>query len=250
MYSWWFVREVLWQWKGDIKDISGFTILLNGTPIKTVPANERMTTIQLMGSPCGLNNKWTVIANGKNGKSPTSQPLTESFIKCNKYIKVIFGAIRWKKTCDHWPCHFDYYQCDTLETYFTLSVNNVAKNFYGGNVFMPLACGKHSMESIVYSPDQAVFVLPFHDETKEFVISAKFWDYDLIGSNDYLGVASFTLTWGSFEYAEKYLEDYGFSSSMGNVSQFWQGKTHTDSVSDAEFRFNLLLYPNDQQHNP
>lgn len=254
VYSWWFEREVYWQWKGNFKDITGFTILLNGTPMKTVPAKERMTTV-LLSSACG-NNKWTVIANGKSGKSSTSQPLAESMIKCSKYLKIVFGAMKWGKTCDHWPCHFDHYQCDTLETYFTLSVNNFARSFYGGSVFMPLACGKHNMEQIVYSPLQTVFVIPFpttpgsanYGGIVNTAISAKFWDYDLVGSNDYLGAATFTLWWPNYDVGKKAIKDQG----VWPYIQFWSGgdayaknydSSSDPSYTDSNFRFDAYVIP-------
>ena len=73
-WSWLFEREVFWQWTGEYKDISGFTILLNGQKMKTVPAKERKTIVQ-MSTSCGLDNKWEVVANGKDGTSPVSSHL-------------------------------------------------------------------------------------------------------------------------------------------------------------------------------
>jgi hypothetical protein len=255
VYSWHFRREVLWQWKGNIKDITGFTIFLNGTPFRTVAAKERMTTVRLTSS-CG-NNKWTVVANGKSGKSSLSQPLTESMVKCSKYLKVIFGAMKWDKTCDHWPCHFDYYQCDTLETYFTLSVNNLARSFYGGKSFMPLACGTHDMEQIVYYPWQTVFVIPFpttpgsanYGGAVNTAITAKFWDYDLIGSNDYLGAGTFTLWWPTYEIGKQAINNQHASWpyiqiwSKGNAWAKNYDASYDASYEGSNFRFDVYVIP-------
>lgn len=250
-WMWWFERDVYWQWKGDIKEISGFTILLNGSILKTVPAKERMATVQLPWA-CGSNNKWTVIANGKNGKAPTSQPFTESILKCSKYAKIEFGAVRFNKTCDDWVCWWKYHQCDTLETYFTLSVNNFAKSFYGGNTFMPLACGKHSIPSLLDSPNKAVFILPYHDGYMDFDIKATFWDHDKISGDDYIGPGSFKFTWPSFQYGESQLP---WGSPMGPYAQYWSSEGMTGglwngSVRGSQFRFNIYLYPNKTQYNP
>ena len=251
VWMWWFNRDVYWQWKGDIKDISGFTILLNGSVLKTVPAKERMTEVQLPWA-CGTNNKWTVIAIGKNGKAPTSQPFTESILKCTKYAKIEFGAVRFNKTCDDWICHWKYLQCDTLQTYFTLSVNSYAKTFYGGNVFMPLACGKHSMPSIVYKPNDVFFVIPFKENGMDIDINVRFYDHDQLSGDDYIGPGRRTYYWPSFENAETLMTG---GSPMGPYAQFWEpwggtGGIMNDSVRGSQFRFNMYLYPNKTQYNP
>ena len=134
-WSWWFESEVFWQWTGEYKDISGFTILLNGQKLKTVPAKERKTIVQLPSS-CGLDNKWEVVANGKDGTSPVSQPYKEvkTAVKCGKYIKVIFDHVKWKKTCDEsWICHWDYYQWQiqlSSHVFFHLIWSNITLMYF------------------------------------------------------------------------------------------------------------------------
>ena len=249
-WSWWFEREVFWQWTGEYKDISGFTILLNGQKLKTVPAKERKTIVQLPSS-CGLDNKWEVVANGKDGTSPISQPYKEvkTAVKCGKYIKVIFDHVKWKKTCDEsWICHWDYYQCDTFEAYFTLSVNKFARSFYGGNVFVPLKCGTHKMENIVYKPNDTVFILPFHDGYNDFVVKAKFYDYDPVSSNDYVGAPTFSWTWPSFKYAESVVSGIGVGGEP--VTSFGSGYGDNDHVRNSFFYFYVKLYPNKAKQNP
>jgi hypothetical protein len=253
VYSWWFEREVFWQWKGDVKDISGFTILFNGQKLKTVPAKERKTIVQ-KSTGCGMDDKWEVVANGKDGTSPISQPFKEvkTAVKCGKYIKIDFNSIGWKKTCDEsLICHWDYHQCDTFETYFTLSVNKFAKNFYGGNVFMPLKCGYHHFKHIAYQPKDKVFILPYGDGYESFVVKAKFYDYDPVSSDDYLGAPTYSWTWPSFKYGESYINDW-YGSGGGEPFAFFQSRLgHNGShYKGSEFDFWVKLYPNKVKQNP
>jgi hypothetical protein len=252
-YSWWFEREVFWQWKGDIKKISGFTILLNGQKIKTVPAKERKTIVQLPSS-CGLDNKWEVVANGKDGTSPISQPFKEvkTAVKCGKYIKVDFSQLKWKKTCDEsLICHWDYYQCDTFETYFTLSVNKFARSFYGGNVFMPLKCGTYNMRDLVYTPKDVVFVLPYRDGYQSFVVKADIYDHDPVSSDDNVSPPTISWTWPSFKYGESWIDDKGGINQGGEpFSWMASGYGQNDHMRNAFLYMYVYLYPNKVKQNP
>ena len=243
-YSWWWEREVKWQWKGDIKDISGFTIFLNGSPLKTVPANLRSSYV-ILPFNCGPDNKWEVVANGKEGTSPKSQPFTETMNKCGQYAKIIFVWVAWDKTCDGWPCHWGHYeyQCDTHEVYFTLSVNNFTRSFWGGNIFKSMKCGQYQLKNDVYAPNDVVFVIPYHN-WMDFYIQAKFWDYDELSANDYLGVAAEHIGgWSDLKTAAT-----SIGSDLAYVTA--SNTTSNDSVSGGQFLYIIILYPNENDQSP
>lgn len=85
-----------WKWDGNPKDISGFTIFLNGKPFMVVGPNERGHVINLP-TACGTSPEISVAANYKsNAMSIPAQPPVGLFQpKCGVYVEVKFEKIRF-----------------------------------------------------------------------------------------------------------------------------------------------------------
>jgi hypothetical protein len=113
---------------------------------------------------------------------------------------------------------------------------------------MPLKCGTHKMESIVYKPKDTVFVLPMQDGYNSYVVKAKFYDHDPISSDDYVGAPTVSWSWPPIKSAEETLT--GLSYTGEPVSSFGSSYGHNDHVRNSFFYFWVKLYPNKAKQNP
>lgn len=123
-----------WKWDGNPKDISGFTIFLDGKPFMVVGANERGHVVHLPAA-CGTGTELSVAANYKsNAMSIPAQPPIGIFqLKCGVYVEVKFEKIRfWCLDDGDVPvipfvpldCESGSFPMnDTIESYFYIHAN-------------------------------------------------------------------------------------------------------------------------------
>jgi hypothetical protein len=243
-WEWFWTRDIFWQWKGDIKKITGFTILLDGKPVKTVAANQRQANVTLP-KWCGGESKWEVVANGVDGTSAISETAKEQMPYCSKWVKISFLYLHLSWTCEGW-CLFSN-TCNSLDAYFQISVNNIARRFYGGNFYMPLKCGSTKFTDMVDKDKETVFILPYYSGSIDLWVRANFWDYDTWSGDDVIGTYSYHITWPSHKYGAQYTQDYWDAPPFG--VKLATGKHITDTAK-GYITFGISAIPNIYQSSP
>jgi hypothetical protein len=228
-WIWFWQRQIRWQWKGDIKTITGFTINLNGKPIATVPAYERRWTVTLP-EWCGVGNNWTVTANGKTGNSPTSAAAYAVLPYCPAYIVIGFADLQMYSTCEGF-CAKGSWPCDKLEAYYKLGVGTNIRNFYGGNFFYPLDCGYYYIPNMHEGSKSTVFVkpIPANNKPMSYRVLAEWWDYDTWSANDL--IFRLDATWGitSVQQAKQAVASCSGSSAKGSYHPLYWTASSLDS---------------------
>jgi len=204
-WSWFWEREIRWQWPHDIKEINGFSIYHNGKLLKTVPSNVRSATV-ILPSWCGDKVDWTVSANPTKGAPAISQPASESLPICGKYAEVVFEKLDIHRSCD--SCCCSDHANDTIETYFYLIVNGLTKPVGTKNYYIPLNKGSYWFSQLVNIPGDIGkdrFVVRIPKEPFTIQVFPKFYDYDP-GSGDDL--------WGYHQHV------YNFSTFNDGIAKF------------------------------
>ena len=183
-WSWFWEREIRWQWPYDIKKINGFSIYLNGKLLKTVPSNVRSATV-ILPSWCGDKLDWNVLANAKNGSTSGSQTVGEMLPYCGKYAEVVFDHMHIYKSCD--SCCCGGWASDTYEAYFSLSVNDMVHTFGNQDHTLGITAGNIYFKPIATyfnKPNQEKFLVRISKEPIEIKIQGNFYDYDWGSADD------------------------------------------------------------------
>ena len=184
MITWFWEREIRWQWPYDIKKINGFSIYHNGVLLKTVPANVR-SAIVILPSWCGDKVDWKVVANAKKGTASHSQPASEILPNCGKYAEVIFDWMHIYKSCD--SCCCGGWANDTYEAYINLSVNGMVHSFGDQDNTIGVSAGniyfKH-LANYFNKPKQEKFLVRISKEPIEIKVQGNFYDYDWGSADD------------------------------------------------------------------
>lgn len=248
-YMWFWERVIQWQWKGDIKKISGFTIFLNGKPIKTVSASDRGTTVTLPGW-CGPDNKWLVKANGVDGSQAVSAPAIEPMPLCTKWAKVTFFQLYLDTTCDGY-CK-SLAPCDTLQIYFRLTVNNITDQFFGDNFFAGLDCGAYFFKDLTGGHHEYIVPIYDHpsdpyDDPVEIYVGHKFWDYDTFSKDDLVSSFWYHVWYPSFDVGLDTILDWYSYDEYGLVLD--DGKHYTGTAKSNSVVI-LRFYPNPLKSAP
>jgi hypothetical protein len=183
-WSWFWEREIRWQWPYDIKQINGFSIYLDGILLKTVPANVRSATV-ILPSWCGAKIEWTVHANAKKGSSSPSQPAGETLPICGKYAEVVFDWMNIHQSCD--SCCCGGWASDTYEAYFYLGVNETVHHFGNKDNTLGMSAGNiffKPIASYFNVPNQEKFLVRISKEPFSLKVYGQFWDYDWGSADD------------------------------------------------------------------
>lgn len=234
------IIKLQWKWNGDQNKITGFVVYLNGAPFTTVyDRTARFTDVRLPGD-CGNIIKWQVAAFADTAQSPPSAPLEYAQPPCQAYAAVRFDDISFIRTSDGWPGG----NCDDVDAYYLLGVNEANRNFYGGNFFMPLKCKSYSLadigaESGIAHPDTVVVpVDPAHPFTVD--VRAVFWDHD---------------DWSSDDLLANHQAQHMFASWQDARDLLGCGKEFKTDVSitgegDSFLYYTLMIFPNPCQSAP
>jgi len=183
------MRIINWQWKGEIKDITGFSIYHNGKLIATAPANVRSQSVILPTWCSDDLIRWRVIANGKKGQSPSS-PITKELMQpCPMFAEVVFDNIVILKSCDSCCCDWIHINpFDELETYFFLTVNATTRQIGTKNFYVPLQKGGKKFQIMSKYSNEERFIVPIIKEPISLKISTQFYDYDWDSADDLWGI--------------------------------------------------------------
>lgn len=125
-----------WKWDGNINDITGFTIFLNGKPFMVVGPNESdRAPVIYLPTGCGTSPKISVAANYKSNAMsiPAQPPIGLYQPKCGVYVEVKFEKIRFGCLYDGdtpvipfvpLDCESGSFSArDTIESYFFIHAN-------------------------------------------------------------------------------------------------------------------------------
>lgn len=262
-----YTRVVSWRWDGNPKDITGFTIYINGKPVYKAQGGDVRETIVIFPDECGPPSTWAVVANGKGGDSPMSQVETLWQGPCTHYAKVDFETLATHRTCDGKAlcAAKKLYYCDTLEVYFELSVNHITRKFYSSNFPLKMKCiSFYYLPDIVTQPNGAVFLVPlFATEenyalTKnpfEIVVETEFWDQDTWSGDDSFGHYkqkhgfpdwAFAMNWFKMGFEEAV---YGYGSGPPYFHCDYDYLVYielhkADDTADTDLSYWFSLYPN------
>jgi hypothetical protein len=181
-------RTLRWKWDGDPKEADYFAIFLNGKLIFSPRISDRETIVQLPGE-CGKPVRWQVAVRAGSTISNLSAPVQYDLPPCQIYLRVRFDYINFSWTDDGYPGD----TCDTLETYFQISVRDVTRSFWNTDFSIPLKCGSHDFSDMttsgpykqIYGLEPNVITIPlaYGEDVSAFWIKARFWDSDT-GSDD------------------------------------------------------------------
>lgn len=206
-WSWFWEREIRWQWPYDIKQINGFSIYQNGVLLKTVPANVR-SAIVILPSWCGDKVDWKVVANAKKGSPSPSQPAVEMLPYCGKYAEVVFDWMHIVKSCD--SCCCGGWASDTYEAYITLSVNGLVHTFGNQDHTIGITAGNiyfKGLTAYFNKPKQERFLVPISKEPVKLRIDGFFYDYDWGSADDQWARLLMVYHHDTFQDALKYVKN-------------------------------------------
>jgi LysM repeat protein len=100
----WFVnRRLRWQWTGS-KQLTGFTIYMDGKPYKTVYGGDVRETMVTLPALCDRGVMFQMTADVDDAHSPLSQVYLIVVPKCQAYFQVKVDRIQWWQTCDGSMC--------------------------------------------------------------------------------------------------------------------------------------------------
>jgi LysM repeat protein len=183
-------RTLRWKWDGDLNKVDSFEIFLNGQPaVKTMGTIKEKEYPVLLPGECGQPVRWQVAVRVGTAISSLSAPFQYDLPPCQTYLRVRFNDIYLSKTDDGFPGD----ACDTLDTYFEISVGDTSRSFWNSNFFIPLKCGGHMFSDMtggnypqIYGPEPNVITIPLYpgEDVSALWIKARFWDSDEASSDD------------------------------------------------------------------
>ena len=178
-------RLLIWEWQGEEKEITGFTVFLNGKPFKNAQPNQRQV-FYLPEQQCGDKQVFQVAANTDHGQSELSVPLQIDLPPCPVLAEVQFVSFSTAYTNDSMRG-----KCDQIETYYQFWVSGateVRQKVWGKPFFFPVTCNKtYSVDDVIYGYTKRRgmdrIVVPIDPADPMLVIGLFAWDYDW-GSQD------------------------------------------------------------------
>jgi LysM repeat protein len=247
-------RVLSWQWSGDPSKIKGFAVFLDGIPYDYFDgANTRQAKVY-NPSYCGKSFLWQVRAVAGPTQSALSSPFYDKQPECKTYVMVTFDEISMLYSSDG----LFGGDCDKLDAYFRLRVNDEERSFWGGcgcrSDFggacsglvactcygcwvMPLKCGTHAFESITPEtpelPHPESFVVPVATDI-DLNIGTQFWDNDDWSGDDAFGKHEAHHYWPSLQDAQ---------DELGCGKTFTTQRASTGTATTV-LRYSVYVYPN------
>ena len=149
-----------WNWIGDQSKLSGFTLIMDGKPIKTVPntyivkATTWEQTVTLPTS-CGGDYIFEVAANSGEAMSALSMPFNYVQTPCQTYAEVKFETIKFGCLFDGdvpviqfvaMDCEGSTFGAnDTIEPYYWIAVNGEMKNISSKDMTINIEYSFHEL---------------------------------------------------------------------------------------------------------
>ena len=170
---------VQWAWEGDVKELKGFTVALDGQETVTVGDRYRTADI-ILPSSCGGRYQFTVAAVVQDARSVHSNIWDYAQPICEMYAEIAFGTFMLTGHDDYEPG-----SCDEAELNFWVIAGDAGGWFGDG----PSGYGYGTKCNQAYhftqypmwqSPDgsQDVFTTPVDPGTSTVLINLQFWDFD------------------------------------------------------------------------
>ena len=220
-------RLLTWEWEGDEKDITGFTVYVDGDRYKVVMPNERQV-LYTPTSDCGPPVRLLVMVNTDHGQGEMSSLLEYHRKLCPLQAEVQFVSIATGATIDS----FRGSKCDQIETYFNFVVwgaNTVKRDLGVGSGYSfryPMVCNSsYSFDDIGYAltrkRNMDKLIVQIDPNNPYLQIGYFGWDYDWGTANDPLVVEKFLIedlpvdNWPGFE---KQIEESSFGESGSTYS--------------------------------
>jgi hypothetical protein len=250
-------RHITWKWDGDLNQIDEFIVFLDGSPIRHVSAYglKVYEAAHFIDRGCGLDLQWQVAVRSGTTLSALSPPAKIHLPDCQVFVRVQYlnmivpCTAEGSSSCDSGGSA----PCDTLDAYYELSVNDETRSFWGGNVFVPFACGFHAFTALggwyeanqIY-PSADTFVQPVDSESIEIRLRASVWDYDTWSGDDLIMSFSRDYWFPSLENALSSLEDSVTSDCVAEVETGFQQNGTAISLA----RYTVEVFPNACRDSP
>ena len=216
-------RVLSWEWLGDERKITGFTVYLNGKPIKTTRPNQRQI-YYLPPSNCGDQQRLQVAVNTNHGQSLSSNPLIIPLPPCPVLAEIQFISMDTGITNDSFSG-----KCDTIETYYEFwasGATDARKKAWGKPFFFPVKCNSHyTFDDIVYGFTKKRgsdrIMVPIDPNNPVLVFGLFAADYDWGSADDHLVMIKKQINkaigdWPGYE-EEFYFSQYLEAGSTGTV---------------------------------
>jgi hypothetical protein len=196
--------------------------------------------------------------------STLSAPFAYDLPACHAYLRVRFDGINFWRTDDGAPGDM----CDTLDTYFNISVRDVTRAFWNTNFNIPLKCNWHTFKDMtggpypkIYGPEPYMITIPLSpgEDPGAIWIKARFWDSDPTWNPDDLYATFAEHPLGA--YVPKMGEKWAMSEAWKDTdeptgyseSDCYARRTTGKSVSDEAssfLTFSYSVYPNNCRDKP
>jgi len=179
-----------WEWDGNEKDITGFTVHLNDSPYKIVMPNERQV-LYTPTSDCAAPDQYiSVSVNTNHGETVLSDYIKHNQKPCPLQLEIQFVSIETGETYDSFEG-----KCDQIETYFNFTAwgaNTVTRNLgvgSGYSVRYPMVCNsKYLFNDIGYAltrkRNMDKLIVQIDPNNPYLQIGFFGWDYDWGTMND------------------------------------------------------------------
>ena len=189
-----------WEWDGNEKDITGFTVHLNDSPYKIVMPNERQVLYTPTSECVGPEKLMFVSVNTSHGETVVSDHIKYDQKPCPLQAEVQFVSIETATTNDALVGH-----CDTIQTYFSFAAwgaNTVTRDLGVGSGYSfryPMTCGSlYMFDDIGYAltkkRNMDKLIVQIDPNNPYLQIGIFGWDYDWGSANDPLIMKKIPIT--------------------------------------------------------
>lgn len=188
---------------------------------------------------CGAPITFIVEARNLTQYINTEGILATKLLQCPAYITVSFDYIYLPWTGDG----FNGGPCDELESYFTIMVDEWAKDYWGGCSFgtgcllMPLKCDSYWFKDIVPQniPEATTFTVPYFADEIKLALGSRFYDYDDYGSDDPFAQHTLYHTWKTRAEAE---------AELGCSGKHYESEKLVNDTADSILHYTISISPN------
>jgi LysM repeat protein len=258
-------RRLTWKWDGNIKELSFFKIFLNGVPYgglnwfsyaNVFSSDNNYESIIKVNHACGQDLKWQVAAVYGPNISALSAPYEVHLLPCENVARVRFLYLDLYCAAEGGSdCLANNQNCDTLDGYYQLKVNDEMRSFWGGDFFMPMRCGRYYFNQIGSSyeankiyPSADSFIIPVNADGIDLQIRASVWDHDSTSGDDGIANMSRNLWFPSVENALNSLKGNSTEDDCAWVEE--TGIDWGDGTAISQFTYSVEIFPNACQDAP
>ena len=180
-----------WMWIGDQNRLTGFTLILNGKPVQSVPDNSLLKTVNwqkeiLLPTSCGGVYQLEVAANSGQAMSALSMGYEYVQPPCEQYAEVTFETFTFTYMDDGDP------PCDTAQVYYEITLFDGFEKISSGlgswfdtgmgstNYTKDMSCGTYLFSDYPTTKGYTFLVPIDHTQNPTIGISMSFHDSDFL----------------------------------------------------------------------